>query len=75
MQLLEVQFTDDGTGYHIEMCDGERSTYTECESVKVQSLHIQYLNQQSITVWTEPSIYKCTCRHNHPIQTIGHSND
>ena len=23
MQLLEVQFTDSGSGYHIKMCDGE----------------------------------------------------
>ena len=23
MQLLEVQFTDNGSGYHIKMCDGE----------------------------------------------------
>ena len=26
MQLLEVKFTEDGSGYHIKMCDGERAS-------------------------------------------------
>lgn len=25
MQLLDVKFTEDGSGYHIKMCDGERT--------------------------------------------------
>jgi phenylalanyl-tRNA synthetase beta chain len=43
MQLLEVQFTDDGTGYHIEMCDDSTYFPGRCAEVHVRGNLIGHL--------------------------------